>query len=263
MTSMKSAGGTAAANMAARVEKAAAQARAKAEVAAAKAKAQAEANAAKVRAAAAAKAKVKLDKAIAAATVRLDKAKGQRDALTQFINNLQGKIQSRDLKEYMSFGSPRRKRRNNKNKNSVATLKQLQVLARRNRVSIYKIRKDGRGYTKKPLTKKALKARLSRARVSYKNIKAPRSRIRPRKRYISRTPIRIKQLNPRRGCPAGKYKDPSSGICKTIPKYEDLDELDSVNFDWSSDRKFSNRSLSKQMYGHSCFGAIPPCDCGL
>ena len=283
MTSMKSAGGTAAANMAAKVERAAANARAKAEVAAAKAKAQAEAKAEKARAAAAAKAKAKLDKAIAAATVRLDKAKGQRDALTEFINNLEGKIQSRDLKEYMSFGSPSRKRRNNKNKNSGATLKQLQLLARRNRVNIYKMRKDGRGYTKSPLTKKALKARLSRYRISYnhllkkrcaktgkakcncKNNRAsrPRSRTVRRKSYVSRTPVRINRLDPRRACPAGKYKDPATGICKTIPKYEDLDELDSVNFDWSSDRTFSNRPLSTQMYGRSCFGDIPPCDCGL
>ena len=141
------------------------------------------------------------------------------------------------------------------------TLKQLQTLARRNKVSIYKMRKDRRGYTKMPLTKKALKARLSRARVSYKNLKAPRprTRIRPRKSYVSSSPV----LDPRRGCPAGKYKDPATGICKTIPKYEDLDELDSVNFDWSSDRTFSNRPLSTQMYGRSCFGDIPPCDCGL
>ena len=148
------------------------------------------------------------------------------------------------------------------------TLKQLQTLARRNKVSIYKMRKDRRGYTKMPLTKKALKARLSRARVSYKNLKAPRSRIRPRprtvtrKRYISRSPVRTMMLNPRRGCPVGKYKDPATGRCKTIPKWEDLDELDSVNFNWNSNRTFGNRPLSRQMYGHSCFGDIP-CDCGL
>ena len=153
--------------------------------------------------------------------------------------------------DYMFFGAKRTR------KTLGPTLKQLQTLARRNKVSIYKMRKDRRGYTKMPLTKKALKARLSRARVSYKNLKPPRTR--PRKSYVSSSPV----LDPRRGCPAGKYKDPSSGICKTIPKYEDLDELDSVNFDWSSDRTFSNRPLSTQMYGRSCFGDIPPCDCGL
>lgn len=256
LTSAKLAAGSGAAKMAAKVEAKAQAAKAAAEASAAKAKAQAEAAAAKKAAEAAAKQKAKLDKALAAATARLDKAKGQRDALTDFINKLQAKIQSRDLKEYMSFGTPRRKRRITKNKKSGLTLKQLQVLARRNKVSIYKIRKDRRGYTKKPLTKKALKARLSRARVSYKN--------RTRKSYVSRSPIRNKRLNLLRGCPVGEYKDPLSGICKTIPKYEDLDELDSVNFDWSSNRTFSNRPLSMQMYGRSCFGAVPPpCDCGL
>ncbi len=141
------------------------------------------------------------------------------------------------------------------------TLKQLQNLARRNKVSIYKMRKDRRGYTKRPLTKKALKARLSRARVSYKNLKGPRPVT--RKRYISRSPVRKMMLNPRKGCPVGKYKDPVTGICKTIPKYEDLDELDSVDFKWNSNRTFGNRPLSMQMYGRSCFGDIPPCDCGL
>ena len=48
------------------------------------------------------------------------------------------------------------------------SLKQLQKIARRVKISIYKKRKNGIGYTKTPLTKKALKARLSRARVSYK-----------------------------------------------------------------------------------------------
>lgn len=48
------------------------------------------------------------------------------------------------------------------------SLKQLQKIARRVKVSIYKMRKNGVGYTKTPLTKKALKARLSRARISYK-----------------------------------------------------------------------------------------------
>ena len=161
---------------------------------------------------------------------------------------------------WFDFGKPPRKKRpKNKKKTLGPTLKQLQTLARRNKVSIYKMRKDRRGYTKMPLTKKALKARLSRARVSYKNLKAPRPRIRPRprpvtrKRYISRSPVRTMMLNPRRGCPVGKYKDPATGRCKTIPKWEDLDELDSVNFKWN---------YGKQMYGHSCFGDIP-CDCGL
>jgi len=166
--------------------------------------------------------------------------------------------------DYMFFGAKRPR------KTLGPTLKQLQNLARRNRVSVYKMRKDRRGYTKMPLTKKALKDRLSRARVSYKNLKAPRPRnmARPRpvtrKRYISRSPVRNMVLDPRRGCPAGKYKDPVTGRCKTIPKYEDLDELDSVNFSWNSDRTFGNRPLSMQYsrYGHSCFGDIP-CDCGL
>tara|TARA_B100000902_G_scaffold399431_1_gene470234 strand:- start:779 stop:1072 length:294 start_codon:yes stop_codon:yes gene_type:complete len=48
------------------------------------------------------------------------------------------------------------------------SLKQLQKIARRVKISIYKKRKNGIGYTKTPLTKKALKARLSKARVSYK-----------------------------------------------------------------------------------------------
>lgn len=48
------------------------------------------------------------------------------------------------------------------------SLKQLQKIARRVKISIYKKRKNGIGYTKTPLTKKALKARLSRARISYK-----------------------------------------------------------------------------------------------
>ena len=164
------------------------------------------------------------------------------------------------------------------------TLKQLQTLAMRNKVSIYKMRKDRRGYTKRPLTAKALKARLSRYRISYKHLlkkrcpktgkakcncknnkaSRPRPRTVRRKSYVSRTPVSINSLDPGRRCPAGKYKDPATGICKTIPKYEDLDELDSVNFNWSSDRTFSNRPLSTQMYGSSCFGDIPPpCDCGL
>ena len=68
---------------------------------------------------------------------------------------------------WFDFGKPPRKKRPKK-KNLSPTLKQLQTLARRNRVSIYKMRKDRRGYTKTPLTKKALKARLTNARISYK-----------------------------------------------------------------------------------------------
>tara|TARA_B100001564_G_scaffold189792_2_gene159380 strand:+ start:5900 stop:6193 length:294 start_codon:yes stop_codon:yes gene_type:complete len=48
------------------------------------------------------------------------------------------------------------------------SLKQLQKIARRVKISIYKKRKNGIGYTKTPLTKKALKAKLTRARISYK-----------------------------------------------------------------------------------------------
>ena len=197
---------------------------------------------------------------------KLKVARQQMESIKKTINDLESNVDI-DVSGMMSYGAPRRRTSSRKRsarsgprrKRPDPTLKQLQTLARRNKVSIYKMRKDRRGYTKMPLTKKALKARLSRARVSYKNLKAPRPRTRPRKSYVSSSPV----LDPRRGCPAGKYKDPSSGICKTIPKYEDLDELDSVNFDWSSDRTFSNRPLSKQMYGRSCFGDIPPCDCGL
>lgn len=48
------------------------------------------------------------------------------------------------------------------------SLKQLQKIARRVKISIYKKRKNGIGYTKTLLTKKALKARLSKSRISYK-----------------------------------------------------------------------------------------------
>jgi len=47
------------------------------------------------------------------------------------------------------------------------TLKQLQQLARANDVSIYKRRKDDMGFTKVPLTMKALKYRLTKMRVPY------------------------------------------------------------------------------------------------
>ena len=48
------------------------------------------------------------------------------------------------------------------------TLKDLQKLARANDVSIYKRRKDDMGFTKVPLTMKALKYRLTKMRVPYK-----------------------------------------------------------------------------------------------
>lgn len=270
LTSAKLAAGSGAAKMAARVEASAAAAKQRAEASAAKAKAQAEAAVAKKAAEAAAKLKAKLDKARKAAEYKLGIMEAQAKHYQKLADEIKQHISSNDLNAYMKFGSPGRRKRSNKKKNKIsgASLKQLQNLARRNRVGIYKMRKDGRGYTKMPLTKKALKVRLSRARVSYKNLKAPRPRNRPRprpvtrKRYNSRSPVRRLELNPRRGCPAGKYKDPSTGRCKTIPRWEDLNELDSVNFNWNSNRTFGNRALSRQMYGHSCFGGIP-CDCGL
>ena len=47
------------------------------------------------------------------------------------------------------------------------TLKQLQSLARANDVSIYKRRKDDMGFTRTPLTVKALKYRLTKMKVPY------------------------------------------------------------------------------------------------
>ena len=47
------------------------------------------------------------------------------------------------------------------------TLKELQALARSNDVSIYHRRKDGNGFTKKPLSMRGLKNRLARMKVSY------------------------------------------------------------------------------------------------
>ena len=47
------------------------------------------------------------------------------------------------------------------------SLKKLQSLARANDVSIYKRRKDGMGFTRSPLSAKALKLRLTRMKVSY------------------------------------------------------------------------------------------------
>lgn len=85
------------------------------------------------------------------------------------------------------------------------------------------------------------------------------------------------EINPETGrqrkiCPPGHYRNPDTGRCKRIQSsvrplisrknYEDLDELDSVNFRWSKKTR-GNLPLSMQ-YGHSksCFGAVP-CDCGM
>ncbi len=46
------------------------------------------------------------------------------------------------------------------------TLKQLRALARANEVSIYKSRKDKMGYTRTPLTRDRLRARLTRMKVA-------------------------------------------------------------------------------------------------
>ena len=48
------------------------------------------------------------------------------------------------------------------------TLRELQALARANEVSIYKRRKDGMGFTRTPLTVRALKYRLTKMKVPYK-----------------------------------------------------------------------------------------------
>jgi uncharacterized protein YehS (DUF1456 family) len=53
-------------------------------------------------------------------------------------------------------------------KSKKMTLKDLQRLAKANDVSIYKRRKDDMGFTKVPLTIKALKYRLTKMRVPYK-----------------------------------------------------------------------------------------------
>ena len=245
LTSAKLAAGSGAAKMAAKVEAKAQAAKAAAEASAAKAKAQAEAAAKKKADEAAAKLKAKQDKARQAAQHSLGIMEANVKHYQKLADEIKQRIATNDLQKYMKFGSPGKRKRT---KISGPTLKQLQSLARRNRVSIFKMRKDGRGYTKKPLTKKALKARLSRARVSYKNLKAPRTRITTRRRYV-RSPVRR-----RIPCPVGSYRDPNTGRCKSIPKrQENLDDLDSVNFNWN---------YGKQMYGHSCFGDIP-CDCGL
>ena len=64
-------------------------------------------------------------------------------------------------------GKGRGQKRCVKDKTNKITLSELQAVARKNGVQIYKARKGGGGYTKTPVTAKALKARLSRAKVSY------------------------------------------------------------------------------------------------
>ena len=64
-------------------------------------------------------------------------------------------------------GKGRGQKRCVKDKTKKITLSELQAIARKNGVEIYKARKGGSGYTKTPVTAKALKARLSRAKVSY------------------------------------------------------------------------------------------------
>ena len=206
--------------------------------------------------------KAQLDPAKKMLNAKIAAAKTNVASLKKNMPNMAGvgeALQNVALAE-MLYGAQKKRLKTGKNKNKGPTLKQLQNLARRNKVNIYKMRKDRRGYTKTALTKKALKARLSRSRVSYKNLKAPRTRTRTRtrtrKRYVSSS-------STRRACPVGSYRDPYSGNCRKIPKREDLDELDSVNFNWKSDRTFGNKPLSMQYsrYGRSCFGSVP-CDCG-
>ena len=55
-----------------------------------------------------------------------------------------------------------------KQKASKKTLKELQALALANDVSIFHRRKDGIGFTKRPLSMSGLKNRLTRMRVPYK-----------------------------------------------------------------------------------------------
>ena len=64
-------------------------------------------------------------------------------------------------------GKGRGQKRCVKDKTNKITLSELQAVARKKGVQIYKARKGGGGYTKTPVTAKALKARLSRAKVSY------------------------------------------------------------------------------------------------
>ena len=63
----------------------------------------------------------------------------------------------------MSFGKAKKTKKPKK-----ITLKQLQNIARANNVPIFTRRKDGKGFTKKPLTVKALKTRVSRSKVPYR-----------------------------------------------------------------------------------------------
>ena len=53
-----------------------------------------------------------------------------------------------------------------KDKTKKITVNELQAIAVKNGISIYKTKKGG-GYTRTPVTGKALKARLSRAKISY------------------------------------------------------------------------------------------------
>jgi len=64
-------------------------------------------------------------------------------------------------------GKGRGQKRCVKDKSTKITLSELQAIARRGGVEIYKSRKSGGGYTKTPVTAKALKARLSKAKISY------------------------------------------------------------------------------------------------
>lgn len=68
----------------------------------------------------------------------------------------------------MSFGKAKKTKKPRKAKPKKVSLKQLQNIARDNGVSIFTRRKDGKGFTKKPLTVKALKSRLSRKKVPYR-----------------------------------------------------------------------------------------------
>ncbi len=69
----------------------------------------------------------------------------------------------------MSFGKAKKTKKPRKAKPKKVSLKQLQNIARANGVSIFTRRKDGKGFTKKPLTVKALKSRLSRRKVPYQS----------------------------------------------------------------------------------------------
>jgi hypothetical protein len=59
-------------------------------------------------------------------------------------------------------------RRQAKKLDDSLSLKELQALAHANEISIFRRRKDDMGFTKQPLPKAALKARLTRMKVSYK-----------------------------------------------------------------------------------------------